>query len=76
MVHALGAGTGDLQAFISNGQGLAACCAAGVDGGKVEGGAAMTSSNPVYKRRRLDVSPLQQQVRHTNPERACMSSWS
>ena len=36
----------------------------------------MTSSNPVYKRRRVDVSPLQQQVRHTNPERACMSSWS
>ena len=35
---------------------------AGVDGGKVEGGAAMTSSNPVYKRRRLDISPPQQQV--------------
>ncbi|CAL5223241.1 g5721 [Coccomyxa viridis] len=31
----------------------------GVDGGKVEGGAAMTSSNPVYKRRRLDISPPQ-----------------
>ena len=36
--------------------------AAGVDGGKVEGGAAMTSSNPVYKRRRLDISPPQPQV--------------
>ena len=35
-------------------------CLAGVDGGKVEGGAAMTSSNPVYKRRRLDVTPQPQ----------------
>ena len=42
-------------------------CAAGVDGGKVEGGAAMTSSNPVYKRRRLDISPPQQQVGMTSP---------
>ena len=34
--------------------------AAGVDGGKVEGGAAMTSSNPVYKRRRLETPPAPQ----------------
>ena len=73
---ALSAGTGELHASISNGRGLNAYGAAGVDGGKVEGGAAMTSSNPVYKRRRLDVSPPQPQVCHTNTERSCMSSWS